>query len=120
MVADWRDAFAARTIPTPKRRGKYSEHDYLYGRFAASKFLDDIVPDYRLAHLRFIQLVVPPYVHYVWPQNDRDELVEWGDTIGRIRGKISLRALTTVSSWPTRSANRAAAAVPRNGRGPTS
>lgn len=61
-------------------------------RFAASEFLRDVVPARCLAHLRFLELVFPPYDPL--PHNDHPAVLDWCATLDWVRGKINAPALT--------------------------
>ncbi|KAK4155757.1 hypothetical protein C8A00DRAFT_41682 [Chaetomidium leptoderma] len=67
---------------------------YPYGRFAASEFLRDIVPTHRLASLRFLELVFPPYVPYGWPNHEHPAVPDWYNTVYWVRPKLNAPALT--------------------------
>ncbi|KAK4243145.1 hypothetical protein C7999DRAFT_44977 [Corynascus novoguineensis] len=70
------------------------EESYLYERLAASHFLHDVVPVDCLAHLRFLELVFPPYWPQSWPVDGHPAIVDWHDTVTWLRGKIDAPALT--------------------------
>jgi len=67
---------------------------YPFERFAASKFLREIVPAHCLTHLRFLELVFPPYDSEIWPQLDHSAQLDWRETIRWLRDKIKAPALT--------------------------
>ncbi|KAK3903267.1 hypothetical protein C8A05DRAFT_43477 [Staphylotrichum tortipilum] len=67
---------------------------YPFERFAASMFLRDIVPAHCLTHLRFVELVFPPYNPEVWPQRDHPARLDWYNTVRWLRDKIKAPALT--------------------------
>ncbi|AEO55674.1 hypothetical protein MYCTH_2116379 [Thermothelomyces thermophilus ATCC 42464] len=67
---------------------------YPYERLAASHFLRDVVPADCLAHLRFLELVFPPYMPRDWPVGEHPAIVDWRDTVNWLRGKIDAPALT--------------------------
>ncbi|KAL2151736.1 hypothetical protein VTH82DRAFT_6834 [Thermothelomyces myriococcoides] len=70
------------------------EESYPYERLAASHFLREFVPANCLAHLRFLELVFPPYWPHSWPVDDHPAIVDWRDTVNWLRGKIDAPALT--------------------------
>ena len=72
-------ARAARACPYPEKR------------FAASEFLRDVVPARCLPHLRFLELVFPPYDPL--PQNDHPAVLDWCATLDWVRDKIKAPAL---------------------------
>ncbi len=68
---------------------------YPFDRFAASLFLRDVVPAHCLAHLRFLEVVFPPYVPHCWPNNKHPALRDWRETVTDwLTDKISAPALT--------------------------
>lgn len=69
---------------------------YPYDRYAASEFLRDVVPARCLAHLRFLELVFPPYVPDGWPRMEHQHPAahDWRDTGKWMRSKINAPALT--------------------------
>ncbi|KAK3302857.1 uncharacterized protein B0T15DRAFT_486437 [Chaetomium strumarium] len=67
---------------------------YLYNRLATSDFLRDAVPTDCLAHLRFLELVFPPYMPGEWPVGKHPAILVWRDTVNWLRGKIDALALT--------------------------
>ncbi len=71
-----------------------TEEYYPYERLAASHFLRDAVPADCLAHLRFLELVFPPYMPHDWPVDEHPAIVDWRDTVNWLRGKIDAPALT--------------------------
>ncbi|EAQ91880.1 predicted protein [Chaetomium globosum CBS 148.51] len=68
--------------------------DYPYGRLAASHFLRDAIPIDCLAHLRFLELVFPPYGPHDWPVDQHPAIVDWRNTVKWLRCKINTPALT--------------------------
>ncbi|KAK4245427.1 hypothetical protein C7999DRAFT_34190 [Corynascus novoguineensis] len=70
------------------------EESYPYERLATSHFLREFVPANCLAHLRFLELVFPPYWPHSWPVDDHPAIVDWRDTVNWLRGKIDAPALT--------------------------
>ncbi|KAH6629986.1 hypothetical protein B0J18DRAFT_474564 [Chaetomium sp. MPI-SDFR-AT-0129] len=75
-------------------------------RLAASEFLRDVVPTGSLNHLRFLELVFPPYNHDCWPDDAHPALVDWAATIDWLQDKLNTNKLTlrfTVAGsefWP--------------------
>ncbi|KAK3299853.1 uncharacterized protein B0H64DRAFT_379291 [Chaetomium fimeti] len=71
-----------------------TESYYPFDRLAASEFLRDIIPTHCLAHLRFLELVFPPYVPHGWPGKDHPAILDWVATVGWARSRINAPALT--------------------------
>jgi hypothetical protein len=69
-------------------------YDYPNARLAASQFLREIVPPHCLAHLRFLELVFPPYRPPSWPQADHPAMQDWRATVDWARDKLNLPGLT--------------------------
>ena len=69
-------------------------YDYPDNRFAASQFLREVVPPYCLAHLRFLELVFPPYLAQTWPRGDHPVLQDWQATVDWLLDKVDAPALT--------------------------
>ncbi|KAK4099286.1 hypothetical protein N658DRAFT_430225 [Parathielavia hyrcaniae] len=69
-------------------------YDYPYDRLAASQFLRDVIPAHCLAHLRFLELVFPPYFPRNWPPTDHQAMRHWRETVAWLRDKINGPALT--------------------------
>ncbi|KAL2193995.1 hypothetical protein P885DRAFT_44119 [Corynascus similis CBS 632.67] len=67
---------------------------YPFDRLAASIFLRNVVPIHCLSHLRFLELVFPPYVPHGWPCEDHPAIQDWIATIDWLRGQIHAPALT--------------------------
>jgi hypothetical protein len=61
---------------------------------AASHFLRDTIPIDCLAHLRFLELVFPPYGQHNWPVDQHPAIVDWRNTVKWLRDKINTSALT--------------------------
>jgi hypothetical protein len=84
-------------------------YPYPYERFAVSEFLRDVVPTHSLAHLRFLELVFPPYRPPSWPTTQHLAMQDWWATVDWLRDKINAPGLTlrlmvanlNVSSSPT-------------------
>ncbi|KAH6649306.1 hypothetical protein F5144DRAFT_634432 [Chaetomium tenue] len=68
--------------------------DYPYERLAASHFLRDAIPIECLAHLRFLELVFPPYGPHNWPVDQHPAIVDWRNTVTWLRDKVNMPALT--------------------------
>ncbi|KAH6842494.1 hypothetical protein B0I37DRAFT_314025 [Chaetomium sp. MPI-CAGE-AT-0009] len=68
--------------------------DYPYKRFAATQFLREVIPPHCVAHLRFLELVFPPYLPSTWPQTDHPATRDWCETVGWLRDKINGPGLT--------------------------
>jgi hypothetical protein len=69
--------------------------EYESNRLAASRFLRDIVPAGCHGHLRFVELVFPPWAPGSWPQDEQHPtLQDWSDTIDWVKDKINAPALT--------------------------
>ncbi len=68
--------------------------DYLAEGFAVSMFLREIVPADCLGHLRFLELVFPPYNHNCWPSDGHPAMQDWQETIEWVKDKINAPALT--------------------------
>jgi hypothetical protein len=67
---------------------------YPLERFAASEFLRDVVPASALAHLRFLELVFPPYPPATWPGPEHPAARDWLATLGWLRDRLTRPALT--------------------------
>ncbi|KAL2190531.1 hypothetical protein L209DRAFT_762724 [Thermothelomyces heterothallicus CBS 203.75] len=70
------------------------KYPYPNERFAASHFLREIVPAPSLAHLRFLELVFPPYRPGSWPETHHPAMQDWRATIDWLRPRINTRRLT--------------------------
>jgi hypothetical protein len=57
-------------------------------------FLREIVPADCLGHLRFLELVFPPYNHNSWPSDGHPAMQDWHETIDWVKDKINAPALT--------------------------
>jgi hypothetical protein len=69
--------------------------EYESNRLAGSRFLREVVPAGCHGHLRFVELVFPPWQPGSWPQDDRHPtLQDWSDTIDWVKDKINAPALT--------------------------
>ncbi|KAK4043850.1 hypothetical protein C8A01DRAFT_43227 [Parachaetomium inaequale] len=85
--------------------GPIPSHDYPSERLAASQFLREVVPTHCLAHLRFLELVFPPYPPLAWPQVGHPAIQDWRATVEWLQDKSNAPGLTlrlvgaTVSDW---------------------
>jgi hypothetical protein len=68
--------------------------DYPYGRLAASQFLREVIPTHCIAHLRFLELVFPPYFPATWPEANHPVMRDWRETVSWLRDKVNGPALT--------------------------
>ncbi|KAK3297374.1 uncharacterized protein B0H64DRAFT_392025 [Chaetomium fimeti] len=74
--------------------GAVPTYPYPFERFAASDFLRNVVPTCALAHLRFLDLMFPPYRPGSWPEKQHPVMQDWWATVDWLRGKIDPPALT--------------------------
>ncbi|KAK3904043.1 hypothetical protein C8A05DRAFT_42819 [Staphylotrichum tortipilum] len=74
--------------------GPIPRYRYPFGRLAASLFLRDMVPQSAVRHLRFLDLIFPPYLPPSWPDAQHPAMQEWWETVEWLRNKISAPALT--------------------------
>lgn len=86
-------------IPLPGPESESSEtlscdYHYPYERLAASQFLREVIPTHCLAHLRFLELVFPPYPPPTWPQTDHPAIQDWRKTVSWLRDKVNGPVLT--------------------------
>jgi hypothetical protein len=88
----WALDYTVQEPPDPETAS--IENSYPYERLAASHFLRDVVPADCLAHLRFLELVFPPYWPDSWPVGQHPAIVDWHNTAKWLRGKIDAPALT--------------------------
>lgn len=70
------------------------EPGYPFSTFAASIFLRDIVPTYCLGYLRFLELVLPPYMPENWPQEGDTALEDLTATLDWARDRLNVSRLT--------------------------
>ena len=56
--------------------------DYPGARFAASQFLREVVPAHCLGHMRFLELVFPPYLAQTRPRAGHPAIQDWRETVG--------------------------------------
>ena len=61
-------------------------------RFAVSEFLREVVPASALAHIRFLELVFPPYLPQTWP--GIEAVRDWWAVVERLQDKVNLSGLT--------------------------
>jgi hypothetical protein len=99
VVYDFHATFACSALPpiqcepwNPETTN--SDKYYPFERLTASYFLRDAVPADCLAHLRFLELVFPPYVPHGWPVEKHPAILDWRDTVIWLRGKVNAPALT--------------------------
>ncbi|KAH6617350.1 hypothetical protein F5144DRAFT_606853 [Chaetomium tenue] len=81
-------------IPYQYHISTSAKMDYPYERLAASQFLRQVIPGHCIAHLRFLELVFPPYVPYTCPETDHPVMRDWRETVGWRRDMINGPALT--------------------------
>lgn len=67
---------------------------YPFDCYAASHFLCDIVPSHCLSHIRFLELVFPPYVSHGWSHASHSAAQDWSATVSALRNLINASALT--------------------------
>ncbi|KAL2152143.1 hypothetical protein VTH82DRAFT_5327 [Thermothelomyces myriococcoides] len=70
------------------------ERPYPYERFAISHFLREVVPESSLAHLRFLELVFPPYPPSGWPGGHHPAMRDWRITVDWLIPRVNPRQLT--------------------------
>ncbi len=75
--------------PEPPRPNAYPAQ-----RLAASLFLRDVVPVDCLGHLRFLELVFPPYNEQCWPGDGHPAVQDWADTLHWAKDQINVPSLT--------------------------
>ncbi len=61
---------------------------------AVSQFLREVVPTDCLGHLRFLELVFPPYNHECWPRDGHPALRDWTETVDWAKDKINTPGIT--------------------------
>jgi len=59
-----------------------------------SEFLHDVVPASALAHIRFLELIFPPYPSATWPGPEHPAARDWLATVGWLRDRLNRPALT--------------------------
>ncbi|EAQ91883.1 predicted protein [Chaetomium globosum CBS 148.51] len=81
--------------PSPSSDPHSPQHGaYPFKRFVASEFLRDVVPAPALSHLRFLELVFPPYPPTTWPGPDHPAVRDWAAVVGWLRDRLNLPVLT--------------------------
>ncbi|KAK3897028.1 hypothetical protein C8A05DRAFT_39422 [Staphylotrichum tortipilum] len=84
-----------RSSPGPGGLSDSPERDsYPFERFAASEFLRDVVPASALAHLRFLELVFPPYPSATWPGPEHPAARDWLSTVTWLQDRLNLPGIT--------------------------
>jgi hypothetical protein len=87
--------FAVTDGPSMALFGPAYPGEYESNRLAGSQFLREVVPAGCHGHLRFVELVFPPWEPGSWPQDERHPtLQDWSDTIDWVKDKINAPALT--------------------------
>ncbi|KAK4033380.1 hypothetical protein C8A01DRAFT_50025 [Parachaetomium inaequale] len=79
-------------------------YPYPNERFAVSESLREVVPTPALAHLRFLELVFPPYRAPSWPETQHPAMQDWRATVDWLRDKTNSPGLTlrlTVADVPS-------------------
>ncbi|EAQ86274.1 predicted protein [Chaetomium globosum CBS 148.51] len=82
---------------------------YAADGFAASHFLREIVPANCLGHLRFLELIFPPYNHLCWPHDGHPVLQDWIATVEWMKTALNTPGLAlwmTMAGTVSRSPNR--------------
>ncbi|KAK4152637.1 hypothetical protein C8A00DRAFT_44336 [Chaetomidium leptoderma] len=74
--------------------GPAPRNAYPSDRFAASQFLREVAPVHCLAHLRFLELVFPPYLAQTWPRGEHRVMQDWHVTVDWLQDKINAPGLT--------------------------
>jgi hypothetical protein len=77
-----------------EHNGPVPTYPYPFERFVASDFLRNVVPTCALTHLRFLDLIFPPYRPGSWPEKQHPVMQDWWATVDWLRGKINPQALT--------------------------
>lgn len=67
---------------------------YAGSQFGASTFLRDVVPEACLGHLRFLELVFPPYEPDHWPTEAHPAMEDWVETVEWARTRLNIGGLT--------------------------
>lgn len=88
--------------PVPTTNPPTNNRSYPHTRYAASEFLRAIIPPPCLRHLRFLEILFPPYVPNDWPLDRRALQRDWRDTVAWARSQLTLSALAVrvVMSYP--------------------
>ncbi|KAK3291148.1 uncharacterized protein B0H64DRAFT_409920 [Chaetomium fimeti] len=63
-------------------------------RFIVSEFLREVVPEPALAHIRYLELVFPPYPAQTWPRTDDPAMRDWRSLVEWLQNKMNLPRLT--------------------------
>ncbi|KAK3898469.1 hypothetical protein C8A05DRAFT_47235 [Staphylotrichum tortipilum] len=70
-------------------------HPFHAERFAISEFLREVVPRRSLRHIRFLELLFPPYrPPLCWPESDHPAFQDWQATVDWLKDKANLPGLT--------------------------
>ncbi|KAK4234207.1 hypothetical protein C8A03DRAFT_47411 [Achaetomium macrosporum] len=80
--------------PEEDQEGPTSTYPYPNERLAVSQFLREVVPVRSLSHLRFLELLLPPYRPPNWPGIHHPAMTDWRATLDWLRGKINPPGLT--------------------------
>lgn len=67
---------------------------YAGSQLGASMFLRDVVPEACLGHLRFLELVFPPYEPDHWPVEAHPAVEDWVKTVEWARTRLNIGGLT--------------------------
>jgi hypothetical protein len=86
-------------LPLLERReeepdGPVPTYPYPNERFAVSEFLREVVPTPSLSHLRFLELVFPPYRPGSWPETQHPAMQDWWAAVDWLRDKVNPSGLT--------------------------
>ena len=102
IIHDYK-AYAVWELPSPQQGASPGpgelpdspeRNSYPFEKFAASEFLRDVVPASALAHLRFLELVFPPYPSATWPGPEHPAARDWPSTVAWLRDRLNLPGLT--------------------------
>ncbi|KAH6640372.1 hypothetical protein F5144DRAFT_589860 [Chaetomium tenue] len=74
--------------------GPVPTYPYPYERFVVSDFLRNVVPTCALTHLRFLDIIFPPYRAGSWPEKEHPVMQDWWSTVDWLRDQINPAALT--------------------------
>ncbi len=86
------DYKAAPAWAVPESSGQKPLPASVGQRFAVSEFLREVVPASALSHIRFLELVFPPYLPNAWP--GVEAVREWWGVVDWVQDKVSLQGLT--------------------------